>query len=498
MKRLLTALLLLALMIPIAAAQEDEIPLIPFESETYGISGLIPDGWQEIAPGAYARAETANDSVVLAVQSAPLPLEAIAPSLAQQLALEALPEPTGQIETSSYTWNEYRVEIDQPGVALTVSMAIAETDTATVIVLLQSPPEAHDALYEAVFAPVVESIAPLDAPEAEEDVPYIQEEVTFSHGDITLAGTLTLPEGEGPHPAVVLITGSGAQDRDENIFGFRIFRQIADHLTRNGIAVLRYDDRGVGGSTGDFLSSTAQDFAEDASAAVDYLLTREDVDSAQIGLLGHSEGGIVAPITAGRNENVAFVILMASPAAPGVDTLLLQQQLALESEDLDPELTAALVHTQRAILEAVAAGDDEALDEAILAQYEALPPEFQEEFGSPEDFLSQLREEFLAPAIRFLIAYDPAQDVDALEIPVLAVYGSLDVQVDDEQNAPIMEELLANNPGGSVVVIEDANHLFQEAETGAVSEYQTLDPVLMPEFLGTITDWLLERVTLAQ
>jgi pimeloyl-ACP methyl ester carboxylesterase len=496
MKRLLALLLVLALGMTVAVAQEDEITFVPFESEAFGIAGEVPEGWQEVSPGAYARGAAADDFVLVAAQAAPLAVEAVGPALAQQFGLEGLPEPLGQIETAEYTFDDYNFELEQQGITVAVSMALAQGEGQTVVVLLQSSPEEHEALRDSVYLPVIESVAPLSAEdETGEEVPYMAEEVTFSNEDVTLAGTLTLPEGDGPHPAVILLSGSGAQDRDENIMGFRIFRQIADHLTRNGIAVLRFDDRGAGSSTGDFASSTAEDFAGDASAAVDFLLTRDEIDAEQIGLLGHSEGGIVAPMAADMNDNISFVILMAAPAASGVDVLLAQQQFVLESEGIEPDLAEALRTTQPAVLEAIASGDDAAYEAALNAQYDAIPDEYKEDL-SREDFLASAGE--ITPGLRFLVAYDPAEDITALDIPVLAVYGTLDVQIDDEQNAPVMEELLVDNPDATVVTIEGANHLFQAAETGAVSEYETLDPVLMPEFLETITDWLLERVTLAE
>ncbi len=499
MKRILFVVLILALIgVPITA-QDTDTALVPHESDTYSLSHLVPDGWAEVAPGIFARGASAQDAVLIGVQAAPLSAEELQTVLMQQIGLQEVPESTGQIETESYTWDEYRTTVDAQGLSIGVSWALAQSEGQTLLVLLQSSEEEHEALRESVYLPVLDSVMPLV--EEAEEVPYIVEEVTFSHDDITLAGTLTLPEGEGQHPAVILITGSGPQDRDENILGFRIFQQIADHLTRNGIAVLRYDDRGFGESTGDYASADAADFAVDASAAVDYLLTRDDINPDEVGLLGHSEGGIVAPIAAGMNENVAFVISMAGPAADGVDLLLLQAELVLAGEeDLDPAVYDALISTQRAILEAIASGDEDDLEAALIAQYEAVPEAYREELGlgTQEEFVAQFVTELTAPAYSFLVAYNPEEDIRALEIPVLAIYGSLDVQVDDEQNAPVMEDLLADNPDGTVVVIEGANHLFQEAETGSVNEYATLDKVLMPEFLDTVTDWLLDRVTVVE
>ena len=166
--------------------------------------------------------------------------------------------------------------------------------------------------------------------QAAEPPPYVEEEVTFGHDDVTLAGTLSLPEGDGPFPAVILFNGSGQQNRDSElpfVPGYKPFRVIADHLARNGIAVLRYDDRGVGGSTGDLDNVTTADFADDGEAALDYLLSRTEIDPAQIGLLGHSEGGIIAPMLAARRPDVAFAISMAGNAVSGYDTVIRQAEL---------------------------------------------------------------------------------------------------------------------------------------------------------------------------
>ncbi|MCA9914088.1 MAG: alpha/beta fold hydrolase [Anaerolineae bacterium] len=499
MKRVLFVLFVLALTVLPITAQDSAPTLVAHENQTFGLSHLVPDGWMEAGPGIFARAASAQDATLLGVQAAPLPKDQLLNVLVQQIGLDEAPEPIGQITTEMFTWDEYRATVEAQGLSIGVSWALAENDGQSIVVLLQSLEEEQDALREAVYLPVIDSVMPLV--EEVVEVPYTVEDVTFSHDDITLAGTLTLPEGEGQHPAVILITGSGPQNRDEEILGFRIFQQIADHLTRNGIAVLRYDDRGVGESSGEYDTSTAADFAVDASAAVDYLLTREDINPDEIGLLGHSEGGIVAPMTAVMNDNVGFVILMAGPAASGVDVLLLQQEMVLAGDEtLDPALVEALRSTQRALLEATASGDEAAIEAAAIAQYEAIPEQIREELelGTQEEFVTKVLRDLTAPAMQFIAAYEPADNIRALDIPVLAVYGSLDVQVVADQNAPVMEDLLADNADGTVVIIDGANHLFQAAETGGLDEYATLDKSFTPEFLDTITNWLLERVTVAQ
>ena len=195
--------------------------------------------------------------------------------------------------------------------------------------------------------------------------PTTQEEVTFDNGDITLAGTLTLPEGDGPFPALVLISGSGQQNRDEELSivpGYKPFREIADTLTRQGIAVLRYDDRGIGQSGGDPSQATSADFADDAEAAFAYLQERPEIDGEQIGMLGHSEGGIIEAIIGARNPDVAFLISMAGSAVSGYDTIIKQVERMALASGASAEDAAAAAEQQRALMDLVVAQDWDGLE----------------------------------------------------------------------------------------------------------------------------------------
>lgn len=174
--------------------------------------------------------------------------------------------------------------------------------------------------------------------------PYYSEEVTFQNekADITLAGTLTMPEKEGNYPAVILITGSGPQDRNEELVGHKPFLVIADHLTKNGVAVLRHDDRGFGKSTGDFSAATSADLATDVKSALEYLKTRKEIDSNKIGLIGHSEGGLIAPMVAVSSNDVNFIVLLAGTGIRGDKLLLMQQELiARASGNLEDKIQKA-------------------------------------------------------------------------------------------------------------------------------------------------------------
>jgi len=342
---------------------------------------------------------------------------------------------------------------------------------------------------------------------AAEPLPYAEEEVTFQNGDVTLAGTLTLPAGDGPFPALILLSGSGQQDRDEAlpiVPDYRPFREIADTLTRQGIAVLRYDDRGVGGSTGDPTTATSADFADDAEAALGYLQSRADIDAEQIGLLGHSEGGMLAAMVAARNPTVAFVISMAGTAVDGYQTLLKQvERLALASGASQTAADLAVAQ-QREALDLAMNQDWPALEALIqqIAQDQAagLSEEQRAALGDLDAVIqaqvaAQLQA-FQSPWYQFFLRYNPADDLARVSAPVLGIFGGKDVQVDAGQNSAALQAALdkAGNADVTIQVLPTANHLFQEAQTGGVEEYASLSPQLMPEFLEIISQWLLARV----
>jgi pimeloyl-ACP methyl ester carboxylesterase len=344
-----------------------------------------------------------------------------------------------------------------------------------------------------------------DAPSDDEPVPYRADEVEFTNGDVTLAGTLTLPEGAGPHPAVVLITGSGPQNRDEEVFGMRPFRLLADHLTRVGIAVLRYDDRGVGGSSGNVQLSTSSDFADDALAGVEFLKVRTDIDGARIGLLGHSEGGIVAPIAADRSTDVAFLVLLAGTAVPGSEILVAQGKVILEANGASPEQVAEQERTQRMIFAAVQADtgwDNLRADirRQVRESIDDLPEAQREGISDVDTFVRTRAEQQLAavqtPWFRYFLDYDPVPTLQAVTVPVLAVFGELDLQVPPAVTLEPMRAALEAAPTDDVTieVLEGANHLFQAATTGSPTEYATLPKEFLPGFAELVSGWMLERV----
>ncbi|MHB0878272.1 MAG: alpha/beta hydrolase family protein [Anaerolineae bacterium] len=340
-----------------------------------------------------------------------------------------------------------------------------------------------------------------------EPVLYRQEEVTFTNADASLAGTLTLPEGDGPFPAVVLISGSGQQNRDEEVLGFKVFGTIADYLTRQGIAVLRYDDRGIGGSTGDVEQATSEDFAQDALAAVQFLAARDDISPLSIGLIGHSEGGIIAPMVANQSDDVSYVVLLAAPAMPGDDLLMEQVRLIYESSGASQAEVDAAVAQQQELLQAIDAGEGSEEWSAIgtrtatqlRATVEALPTADRGALGDIDAFVTEGAAASLAaantPWLRYFLTYDPVPAMEELDVPVLALYGSKDVQVAAPSNSAAMRAALeaSGNSDATVEVLQDANHLFQMADTGSPDEYASLPKEFVPGFLDVIAGWILEH-----
>ena len=324
--------------------------------------------------------------------------------------------------------------------------------------------------------------------------PYREEEVMYTNDSVTLAGTLTLPEGAGPFVAVLLITGSGAQDRDETVAEHKPFLVIADRLTRAGYAVLRVDDRGVGGSTGNLAQATYDDLAADVLAGVAFLKGRSEIDPGRIGLFGHSEGGYLAPLAASRSEDVAFVILMAGPAVPGREALLLQNRLIYEGAGATEETVDAQLAYLRRLIGLLERRDYEAAGELIRERIEedyAALPEAQRPSAAEQEALVEAQVAGTAtPNFRSFVLYNPRPALASLRIPVLAFYGGKDIQVDAEQSAPALRAALAENPDATVRVFENLNHLMQPAETGALAEYAQIETTLAPRVLDLVVGWL--------
>lgn len=338
---------------------------------------------------------------------------------------------------------------------------------------------------------------------------YTITDVTFQNAKagVTLAGTLVTPKGAGPHPAVVMITGSGAQDRDEALLGHRPFWIIADHLVKNGIAVLRFDDRGVAKSTGSFATATSDDFATDALAGVEFLKTLKEINPKKIGLIGHSEGGLIAPICASSSKDVAFIVLLAGTGVPGTEILPLQGKLiamAMGQPEAKAAESAALTEK---LLKMIVAGKPESevskrVEEATRQELLETP---EGKAMTPEAVDAKVREvaagqlaQVTSPWFKRFLALDPHDYLSKTTCPVLALNGTKDLQVPPEQNLPEIEKALkaGGNKDVTITRLEGLNHLFQHCTTGAPAEYSQIEETFAPEALDAMTVWIRARAGL--
>ena len=326
------------------------------------------------------------------------------------------------------------------------------------------------------------------------------EEVTFPSGSITIACTFSVPSGKGPFPAVVLLSGSGLQNRDSEVFEFQPFKVIADSFAQRGIAVLRCDDRGVGGSSGSVADATTEDFAADALAAVRMLGKRAEIDGTRVGLLGHSEGAIAAAIAAAQSSDVAFIVWMAGSAVSGSEILRMQAgELARAGGASDSEVDEILRH-HAAFLAAIAeeAPDDEVMAlgrKLATAQIAAAPPS-QRPAGDvaalSERLVSHSLVALRSPWMRFFIGFDPSTALRRVRCPVFAVFGGRDLQVPQAVNRARLETALreARNQNVTVEVYPEANHLFMKAVTGQPAEYATLPKAFVAPLLDDVAAWI--------
>ncbi|MEE1975327.1 alpha/beta hydrolase [Maribacter cobaltidurans] len=329
--------------------------------------------------------------------------------------------------------------------------------------------------------------------------PYYTEEVTFTNkkANVELAGTLSLPQQEGVFPTVVLISGSGPQNRDEELFGHRPFLVLADYLTKNGIAVLRYDDRGTALSTGNFNSATSRDFAEDVTAAVSFLKTRKEIDKNNIGLIGHSEGGIIAPMVASSSQDITFIVLMAGVGIPGDELLLLQQRAIGKVSGFSDDMLMDIEMANRTVFSMIKESTDLTQLSSDLTQYLKEHPDKSKPAGVEADTYAQLKvDQLLSPWWLNFIRYDPAIALEEVQCPVLAINGEKDLQVLPKQNLVAIKAALERGGNQKLTIKElpGLNHLFQESSTGSPAEYGQLSQTLAPEALDTILTWIQKQV----
>ncbi len=344
--------------------------------------------------------------------------------------------------------------------------------------------------------------------------PYVAREVSFDNerAGVRLAGTLTIPEGKGPFPAVVFVSGSGPQNRDEEILGHRPFFVLADYLARRGIAGIRYDDRGVGGSTGSFQTATTFDFADDAQAALDFLAGQPEIDARRVGVIGHSEGAIVASVLAaraaekaasadvwrGENSQPAFIVLLAGPGMRG-DALLLMQNAAIgRASGLSDEQILEANRLNRTLYSiAMSDGDVATLRgkvlDVLVGALDSTPGLTEQEKNI---YMAQARAQadmLLSPWMRTFLTLDPSEYLKKVSVPVLALGGSKDLQVPAEENLGAIAAALkaAGNDAATLIELEGLNHLFQHAGSGLPSEYGEIRGTFAPEALQQIGDWIL-------
>jgi pimeloyl-ACP methyl ester carboxylesterase len=345
-------------------------------------------------------------------------------------------------------------------------------------------------------------IVALRPQEPDKPYPYISEDVTFENPEakITLAGTLTLPQERGVFPAVILISGSGPQNRDEELMGHKPFLVLSDYLTRNGIAVLRFDDRGFGEPTGDFRSAITPDFATDVASGIAYLKSRKEIDVRNIGLIGHSEGGLIAPMVAAENEDVSFIVLMAGSAIRGDRLVLLQEEAIERALGTSDQEIQRMLQINSSLFDVIVHSD---LDEDIESKLkERLEGSLRDSVlrvpdgMTKEAYFSSQINLFTSPWVRYFLKYDPSPILEKVTCPVLAINGEKDLQVPPSVNLAAISNALKRGGNDAVTIKEypELNHLFQESGTGSPMEYSLIEQTMAPVVLHDVTGWIIGQI----
>lgn len=334
--------------------------------------------------------------------------------------------------------------------------------------------------------------------------PYDQEDVIFhnSSANVTLAGTLSLPQSTGPFPVVILLHGSAPLDRDAFMFGHKLFLVWADHLTKQGIAVLRFDKRSAGQSTGDYHSSSLEDFANDALAGIEYLKTRKEINHKQIGLIGHSEGGLTALLTNIKSKDVAYLVLMATPCVTWEELILEQEESLMRVDNVSEEFIAQSLEFRKQVFAILKNEKNRELAEPklreIYAKYfdQLMPTERQiaETYYGPLEFQVHF---FNSAWFRYNFAYEPVDMLMNLEAPILALNGELDFIVSSKQNLSKIAQTLATaqHKDYTIMEIPQLNHAFQTCKTGSVTECAKIEETTAPLVLDRLSDWILKKTS---
>lgn len=320
-----------------------------------------------------------------------------------------------------------------------------------------------------------------------EPLDYVAEDVFFENtiDNIKLAGTLTMPNGNGPFPAVVLVSGSGTQNRNEELMNHRPFLVIADYLTRHGIAVLRYDDRGFAPSQGDASTATSADLANDAQAAFNYLIRRKEIDNENVGIVGHSEGGMINFMVAAREPKVAFVISLAGPAVKGCLLLKQQQRDILKAQGYSDEAIDFVNATNTKLIDIVEQSDD--INQAVSEA-----DKYLSQIGDSQEVIDQYTAELCSPWMYYFLRHDPADDIIATRCSALLLNGTKDLQVNAEQNLAEFKKIAKQYRKKNLVVrkMKGLNHLFQHCTTGLPEEYFEIEETIAPETLEIMTKFI--------
>jgi len=345
-----------------------------------------------------------------------------------------------------------------------------------------------------------EEVKPINRPqEPKPPYPYRSDDITFENktAGITLAGTLTMPATGSNFTTVILITGSGAQDRNEEIFGHKPFLVIADYLTRRGIAVLRYDDRGTAQSTGKIATATTADFATDAESAIAYLKTRKEINPQKIGLMGHSEGGIIAPMVAAQSKDVGFIVMLAGTGIRGDKILLLQNELIAKASGMSEEKIASAHKLNTSVYSKILNTEGIVPHQDIIDFLTSIKDElveFAPEGMSVDNFIKTSAVQMSSPWMQYFLRYDPAPALEKVKCPTLVVNGSKDLQVPAKENIAAISAALKKGGNKKVTVKEYPclNHLFQECTTGTPAEYAIIEQTFSPNVLKDLGDWIVK------
>lgn len=338
--------------------------------------------------------------------------------------------------------------------------------------------------------------------------PYISEDILYYNVDKSLqfGGTITIPNGKGPFPAALLITGSGPQNRDEEIMGHKPFAVIADYLTRQGFIVLRVDDRGIDNSTGLFSTATSVDFTKDVNVGVDYLLKRHEVDKTKVGLIGHSEGGMIAPIVASEREDVSFVVLLAGPGVKIIELMSQQNAAILRSMGISKKTINDYLPFYKKLMTRIAEANDttaalsiakETLNNWVASTKNKTLKELNFELEeNREKMIISTVQTLSSPWFKYFLSFDPVPYLEKLNCKVLALNGEKDIQVVSKQNLPGIKKALKRSKSDLYEIKElpGLNHLFQTCKKCTVQEYGELEETFSPSALKIMGDWLIKNV----